>query len=86
MEEQKFCINCKHFKSLDVIEGYTCVSPQNTYTFDVVYGTKKRISCSSNRHFTGQCGPDGKFYELADDKPMSLWEVFLEFIKGPWLL
>jgi hypothetical protein len=58
----KLCINCKHFKELNL-----CVHPNNGP--NLVYGGTKPVFASSTRVDETQCGADGKWFE---EKPVEV--------------
>jgi hypothetical protein len=60
----KLCINCKHFKEINL-----CFHPNNGT--NPVYGTPKAVFASANRvSLTAtDCGADGKWFE---EKPVEV--------------
>lgn len=86
-EEVKLCKDCKHF-----LQRYQN-DPDCTraaITTDLVYGNKTFNPCTNERSYPSKCGPEGKYFEIKNAKPVgpsnqvivSLWSNIKQSLKG----
>ena len=63
--EQRFCINCLHFRPKAIDRTHGCVAPA-VRRIDLVRGYVA-VNCDALRADDGKCGPAGSLFELALD-------------------
>jgi hypothetical protein len=72
IQEYKFCINCKHVATVGSRDSslFSCMSPNNPSTLNLVDGKKEYAVKFCAIHRTGQiagrCGLEGTWYEFYD--------------------
>lgn len=62
MMESKFCKDCKHFMKSTCGYVNVCVRP----IISLVLGPSKSFQSAASERYGGECGSNGKFWELAD--------------------